>query len=156
MALAAESVSEPTVQAERFIEAPTGEIVAIVRVSGRGRASGIAINRQQAHVWRFEGERARRDDHSRQSRRSTASAWPGRVAARLTGRPRSIERGARQTTTGGSHGRASILVAAAALFIVGAAASASASSRGERIQLRKTGVGTILVNGRSHTMYISQ
>ncbi len=50
--------------------------------------------------------------------------------------------------------RTSILVAAAALFIVGAAASASASSRGERIQLRKTGVGTILVNGRSHTVYM--
>ncbi len=58
MALVAESVSEPVVQAERFIEAPTGEIVVIVRVSGRGRASGIAINRQQAHVWRFEGEQA--------------------------------------------------------------------------------------------------
>jgi ketosteroid isomerase-like protein len=59
IALTAESLSEPTVQAERFIEAPAGEIVAIVRVSGRGRASGIAINRQQAHVWRFEGVQAR-------------------------------------------------------------------------------------------------
>ncbi len=59
MALTAESISEPTVQPERFIEAPAGEIVVVVRVSGRGRASGIAINRQQAHVWRFEGEQAR-------------------------------------------------------------------------------------------------
>ncbi len=59
MALTAESFSEPAVQAERFVETPAGEIVVIVRVSGRGRASGLAINRQQAHVWRFEGEEAR-------------------------------------------------------------------------------------------------
>ena len=59
LALTAESVSEPTVQPERFIEAPTGEIVAIVRISGRGKASGIAMNREQAHVWRFEGDAAR-------------------------------------------------------------------------------------------------
>jgi ketosteroid isomerase-like protein len=59
LALIAESVSDTTVQAERFIETPTGEIVALVRVSGRGRASGIAINRHQAHIWRFEGDAAR-------------------------------------------------------------------------------------------------
>ena len=59
MALMAESFSEPAVQAERFIEAPAGEIVVIVSVSGRGRASGIAIKRHQAHVWRFEGPEAR-------------------------------------------------------------------------------------------------
>jgi ketosteroid isomerase-like protein len=59
IALTAESFSEPAVQAERFIEAPAGEVVVIVRVSGRGRASGIAINRGQAHVWRFEGEEPR-------------------------------------------------------------------------------------------------
>jgi hypothetical protein len=59
IALTAESFSEPTVQAARFIEAPAGEIVVFVRVSGRGKASGIAINREQAHVWRFEGEEAR-------------------------------------------------------------------------------------------------
>ena len=59
MALTAESVSEPTVRAERFIATPGGEILVIVRVSGHGRASGIAINKEQAHVWRFEGEEAR-------------------------------------------------------------------------------------------------
>jgi ketosteroid isomerase-like protein len=59
MTLAAEAVAEPGVHAERFIEAPGGEIVVIVRVSGHGRASGIAINREQAHVWRFVGEQAR-------------------------------------------------------------------------------------------------
>jgi hypothetical protein len=59
LAPTAESFSEPAVQPERFIEAPAGEIVVIVRVSGRGKASGIAIDRQQAHVWRFEGHDAR-------------------------------------------------------------------------------------------------
>jgi len=59
LALVAESFSEPTVHAERFIEAPAGEVVAIVRIVGRGRASGIAISRQQAHVWRFEGDEAK-------------------------------------------------------------------------------------------------
>jgi ketosteroid isomerase-like protein len=59
LALTAESVSEPTVRAERFVETQPGEIVAIVQISGRGKASGIAMNREQAHVWRFEGEEAR-------------------------------------------------------------------------------------------------
>jgi predicted lipoprotein with Yx(FWY)xxD motif len=49
--------------------------------------------------------------------------------------------------------RISILIAATALLAVGAATAASASSRGERIQLRRTGVGTILVNGRGRTVY---
>ncbi len=59
LALTAEVVSEPTVQAERFIDLPTGEVVALVCISGSGKASGIAINRHQAHVWRFEGDSAR-------------------------------------------------------------------------------------------------
>jgi ketosteroid isomerase-like protein len=59
MALASESLIEPAVEPERFIEAPAGEIVVIVRVSGQGRASGIATHRQQAHIWRFDGRDAR-------------------------------------------------------------------------------------------------
>jgi hypothetical protein len=59
IALTAESFSEMALQAERFLETPGGEIVVVVRVSGRGKASGIAVEREQAHVWRFEGERAR-------------------------------------------------------------------------------------------------
>lgn len=58
LTLIAQSFAEPEVQAERFIEAPGGEIVVIVRVTGRGKASGIAIKKEQAHVWRFEGEAA--------------------------------------------------------------------------------------------------
>jgi hypothetical protein len=59
IALFAESFTDPAVLAERFIEAPAGEIVVLVRVRGHGRASGIAIDREQAHVWRFEGEEPR-------------------------------------------------------------------------------------------------
>jgi hypothetical protein len=59
LALTAESFSEPAVHAERLVEAPAGEVVVFVRITGRGRASGIAIDRRQAHVWRFEERRAR-------------------------------------------------------------------------------------------------
>jgi hypothetical protein len=60
LTLVAGAVSEPTVEAERLIDLPTGEIVAFVCVSGHGKASGIAINRHQAHIWQFEGDQARR------------------------------------------------------------------------------------------------
>jgi len=44
-------------EAERFIEAPAGEVLAIVRVRARGKGSGTAIDKQQAHVWSFtDGE----------------------------------------------------------------------------------------------------
>ena len=59
LALTARVVADATVEAERLIDLPGGEIVAFVRISGRGKASGIAIDRHQAHVWRFEGDRAR-------------------------------------------------------------------------------------------------
>jgi len=49
--------------------------------------------------------------------------------------------------------RTSILVATTALLATSAVAVASASSSGERIQLRTTRVGTILVNGRGRTVY---
>lgn len=40
---------------ERFVEAPTGEVVVIVRVRGRGRGSGIEIDNQIAWVGTFDG-----------------------------------------------------------------------------------------------------
>jgi predicted lipoprotein with Yx(FWY)xxD motif len=49
--------------------------------------------------------------------------------------------------------RTSTLVAATALLATSGAAVATASTSAERIQLRKTRVGTILVNGRSRTVY---
>jgi hypothetical protein len=49
---------ELTIAVDRFIETGPAEVVAIVRLSGRSR-SGMSLNREQAHVWHFEGERAR-------------------------------------------------------------------------------------------------
>ena len=50
--------------------------------------------------------------------------------------------------------RTSILAVATALIATSAGAVANASSSGERIQLRNTRVGTILVNGRGRTVYV--
>jgi len=52
------SFADVVVEAERFLEGGRGEIVALVRVRGRGRASGIAIDREQAHLWSFDGPTA--------------------------------------------------------------------------------------------------
>jgi predicted lipoprotein with Yx(FWY)xxD motif len=49
--------------------------------------------------------------------------------------------------------RTLILIAATALFATSAAALASASGKREKLQLRRTSVGTILVNGRGFTVY---
>jgi ketosteroid isomerase-like protein len=40
-------------EAERYVEAPGGEVVVMVRVRGRGRGSGIQIDNRIAHVWTF-------------------------------------------------------------------------------------------------------
>jgi ketosteroid isomerase-like protein len=51
---------ELSFEAERFIEAPDGEIVVIIRVRGRGRGSGIEIDNRIAHVWTYrDGEAVR-------------------------------------------------------------------------------------------------
>src|SRR5262249_32814618 len=52
------SFGDVVIEAERFLESGRGDIVALVRVRGRGRASGIAIDREQAHVWSFDGPTA--------------------------------------------------------------------------------------------------
>jgi ketosteroid isomerase-like protein len=52
------SFSDVVVEAERFAESGGGEVVALVRVRGKGRASGIAIDREQAHLWSFDGSTA--------------------------------------------------------------------------------------------------
>lgn len=49
--------------------------------------------------------------------------------------------------------RISATLAAAALLATGAAGLASAAAKREKLQLRKTKVGTILVNGRGFTVY---
>jgi ketosteroid isomerase-like protein len=52
------SFRDVVVEAERFVENGRGDIVALVRVRGKGRASGIAIAREQAHLWSFNGPTA--------------------------------------------------------------------------------------------------
>jgi ketosteroid isomerase-like protein len=52
------SFRDVVVEAERFVEGGGGDIVAMVRVRGHGRASGIAIDREQAHLWSFDGPTA--------------------------------------------------------------------------------------------------
>jgi ketosteroid isomerase-like protein len=45
-------------EAEKFIEAPAGEIVVFIRVRGRGVGSGVEIDNRIAWVWTFRGEDA--------------------------------------------------------------------------------------------------
>ena len=40
-------------EVERLVEAPHGEVVVIVRTRALGQGSGIAVDKRQAHVWRF-------------------------------------------------------------------------------------------------------
>src|SRR5271165_163994 len=44
---------EMSFEAERLIQAPAGEVVVLLRIRARGRASGMAVDRVQAHVWTF-------------------------------------------------------------------------------------------------------
>jgi ketosteroid isomerase-like protein len=53
-----EAFDDFTTEAERFIEAPTGEIVVLVHVLGRGRGSGAEMDNRIAHVWTFRGDKA--------------------------------------------------------------------------------------------------
>lgn len=55
-----QAIRDVSLEAERFIEGPAGEVVVIVRARGRGQGSGIAIDKQQAHVWTFTGDKAAR------------------------------------------------------------------------------------------------
>jgi ketosteroid isomerase-like protein len=53
-----EAFDDFTTRAEKFIEAPTGEILVFVHVLGRGRGSGAEMDNRIAHVWTFRGEKA--------------------------------------------------------------------------------------------------
>ena len=52
------SFEELSFEGERFFEAPGGEIVAFIRVRGRGIGSGVEIDNQIAWVWTFRGGEA--------------------------------------------------------------------------------------------------
>ncbi len=53
-----QAILEMSFAAERVLAAPGGEVVVLVRIRGHGRGSGAAVDREQAHVWSFAGERA--------------------------------------------------------------------------------------------------
>jgi len=53
-----ESFEDFTAEAEKFIEAPTGEIVVVVHVLGRGRGSGAETDNRIAHVWTYRDDKA--------------------------------------------------------------------------------------------------
>ncbi|HMD57158.1 MAG TPA: hypothetical protein VKG82_06770 [Solirubrobacteraceae bacterium] len=50
------AMRDVSLETERFIEAPDGVVVAVIRMRANGRASGIALDKQQAHVWTFEND----------------------------------------------------------------------------------------------------
>jgi ketosteroid isomerase-like protein len=45
-------------EAQSFVEAPNGEVMVVVRTRGHGKASGMAVDKEQAHVWTFADGRA--------------------------------------------------------------------------------------------------
>jgi ketosteroid isomerase-like protein len=53
-----ESFEELTFEAERFFEAPGGEIVVFIHARGRGRGSGVMIDNHIAWVWTYRGDKA--------------------------------------------------------------------------------------------------
>jgi ketosteroid isomerase-like protein len=53
-----ESFEEISVEAEEISEAPEGEIVVVLRISGRGRGSGIELDNRIGHVWTFRDDKA--------------------------------------------------------------------------------------------------
>ena len=53
-----EAFDDLSFEAERFLEAPGGEVVVFVHVRTRGRGSGIETDARIAHVWTFRDDKA--------------------------------------------------------------------------------------------------
>ena len=53
-----EAFEDLSFEGERYLQAPGGEVIAIVRVRGRGKGSGIRLDNQIAHVWTFRDGKA--------------------------------------------------------------------------------------------------
>jgi ketosteroid isomerase-like protein len=53
-----ESFEGLSFEAERFVQAPGGEIVVFIHAHGRGRGSGVTIDNHIAWVWTFRGDKA--------------------------------------------------------------------------------------------------
>ena len=45
-------------EVENLVEAPNGEIVALIRARARGRGSGVETDNRIAHVWSFTDQKA--------------------------------------------------------------------------------------------------
>jgi len=56
-----ESFENLSFEAEKLIEAQSGQIVVVVHVQGRGRGSGMEIDNRIAHVWTFRDDKAIRN-----------------------------------------------------------------------------------------------
>jgi ketosteroid isomerase-like protein len=55
----AESFDDLSFEAEKFFEAPSGEVVLVfIRARGRGRGSGLEMDNRIAWVWTFRGDKA--------------------------------------------------------------------------------------------------
>jgi ketosteroid isomerase-like protein len=54
----AESFVDLRLEAERFFEAQSGEVLVFIRAQGRGRASGLKMDNHIAWVWTFRGDKA--------------------------------------------------------------------------------------------------
>jgi ketosteroid isomerase-like protein len=55
-----EAFEDMTFTAEKFLEAPGGEIVVLIHTTGRGRASGLELDNHIAWVWTFRDGKAAR------------------------------------------------------------------------------------------------
>jgi ketosteroid isomerase-like protein len=53
-----ESFEDLRYEAEKFIEAPGGEVLVLIRAHGRGRGSGAQMDDRIAWVWTFRGDKA--------------------------------------------------------------------------------------------------
>jgi ketosteroid isomerase-like protein len=53
-----ESFEQLSFEAEKFIEAPGGEVVVFIYARGRGRGSRLEIDNHIAHVWTFRDHKA--------------------------------------------------------------------------------------------------
>jgi ketosteroid isomerase-like protein len=54
----AESFEDLSFEAEKFFEAPSGEVLVFIRARGRGRGSGLEMDNRIAWVWTFRGDKA--------------------------------------------------------------------------------------------------
>ena len=52
-----ESFEDLRYEPQKFIEAPDGQVVVLIRAQGRGRGSGVEVDNHIAHVWSYRGNK---------------------------------------------------------------------------------------------------